>query len=200
MKAPRAISRSGCSSLALLLAVSLLSPARAANPAEVPPAPLQASHVPVASAPASVAASMPTSSERPAQPQATGLEHLPTMPSRLGTQSDSVGPGMLQVFVSLLVVIGVLLGIAWLLRRFGPQHIQGGPNMRIVGGLSLGGRERVLILEVGEQWIVIGAAPGRVSHLTTLPRQHPLQGEHLPLAEKNFANWLKQVMEKKHGV
>ena len=37
--------------------------------------------------------------------------------------------------------------------------------------LNLGGRERMLVVEVGNQWIVVGASPGRVNALATMPRQ-----------------------------
>jgi flagellar protein FliO/FliZ len=41
----------------------------------------------------------------------------------------------------------------------------------MVGALSLGGRERIMVVEVGDQWIVVGASPGRVNALATMPKQ-----------------------------
>ena len=135
--------------------------------------------------------------------KATSAETIPSLPANLATAPANSGAGMLQVFMSLGLVLALLIGVAWALKRFGPQHISGGAHMRIVGGMSLGGRERVLVLEVGDQWIVIGAAPGRVNALATMPKQDHLAGATQTangLAdEKNFATWLKQIMEKRHG-
>jgi flagellar protein FliO/FliZ len=39
-----------------------------------------------------------------------------------------------------------------------------------VGGIAVGSRERVLLLEVGEHWLVVGVAPGSVTGIATLPR------------------------------
>jgi len=84
-------------------------------------------------------------------------------------------------------------------KRFGPKNMVGGTTVRIVGGVSVGSRERVLVIEAADQWIVIGVAPGRVNTLATMPRQ-----ENTPLAEstpvgKNFSDWLKHTIEKRNG-
>ncbi|WP_338849026.1 flagellar biosynthetic protein FliO [Massilia sp. W12] len=161
-----------------------------ANPASAPP--------PAAASAGQASATPPAASAAAPAGAANDSARLVTLPPPAKEPAPAyAGPGMLQIFASLIVVLALLGLLAWGLRRFGPQHIQGGPHMRIVGGISLGGRERVLVLEVGEQWIVIGAAPGRVSMLTTLPRQSA-PADNLPPGEKNFANWLKQFMEKKH--
>ena len=128
--------------------------------------------------------------------KASSAQTIPSLPANLATAPANTGAGMLQVFMSLGLVLALLIGVAWALKRFGPQHISGGAHMRIVGGMSLGGRERVLVLEVGDQWIVIGAAPGRVNALATMPKQDQLTGEAQQTGngladEKNFATWLK---------
>ena len=37
--------------------------------------------------------------------------------------------------------------------------------MKIVGGVALGPRERIVLLEVGEEWLVIGVVPGQIRTL-----------------------------------
>ncbi|HAN55494.1 MAG TPA: flagellar assembly protein FliO, partial [Betaproteobacteria bacterium] len=70
--------------------------------------------------------------------------------------------------------------------------------VRVVGGVSVGGRERVLIVEVADQWIVVGVAPGRVNALATMPRQENDVLTTAPAAQ-NFSSWLKQTMEKRNA-
>ena len=41
---------------------------------------------------------------------------------------------------------------------------------RTVGGIAVGSRERVVLLEIGEHWLVVGVAPGSVTGIATLPR------------------------------
>lgn len=103
-----------------------------------------------------------------------------------------------QTMFGLGAVLAVLLGLAWLLKRFGPRQLHGNTHVKLVGALSLGGRERILVVEVGEQWIVVGAAPGQVNALSVMPRQ-PIEGglESSPQSA-SFADWLKQTLEKRN--
>jgi flagellar protein FliO/FliZ len=58
-----------------------------------------------------------------------------------------------------------------------------------------------VLIEVGEQWILAGVAPGSVNSLATLPR-----GETAEVQDANgtapgsaFASFLKQVMDKRNA-
>ena len=117
-------------------------------------------------------------------------------------QAPTASGSLLQTTLSLLVVLGILVGLAWLLKRYGPKTVTGGANVKLVGALSVGTRERILVVEVGEQWIVVGASPGRMNALATMPRQEaddnpPAPAHALPSA--NFAEWFKQTIEKRNG-
>lgn len=87
-----------------------------------------------------------------------------------GTAVPSLGVGaVLQTLVGLAVVIGLVFACAWLARRFGWQPSARGNIVRTIGGVSLGGKERVAVVEIGDTWLVLGAAPGSVRLLHTLP-------------------------------
>lgn len=102
---------------------------------------------------------------------------------------------ILQMLLGLTLIIGILFAGAYLLRKLngGKSFGNSGP-LRIVGGLMLSTRERIVLVEVGDSWIVVGIVPGQIKTLHTLPK-----GE-LPAAgsgEKPFAQWLKQISERK---
>ena len=87
-----------------------------------------------------------------------------------GTAVPALGVGaVLQTIVGLLVVIGLVFGCAWLARRFGLQPANRGGLVKTIGGASLGGKERVAVVEIGDTWLVLGTAPGNVRLLHTLP-------------------------------
>lgn len=119
----------------------------------------------------------------------------------------SNGPGaagLLQTIFALLLVLGLLIGLAWLLKRYGPKPGGGLANLRVVGALNIGGRERIMVVEVGDQWIVVGAAPGRVNALHTMPRQDVDLGAGTGAAQGSipatrFADWLKNTMDKRNA-
>ncbi|SEB04508.1 flagellar protein FliO/FliZ [Paraburkholderia sartisoli] len=87
-----------------------------------------------------------------------------------GTAVPSLGVGaVLQTVVGLAVVIGLVFGCAWLARRLGLQPSQRGGLVKTIGGASLGGKERVAVVEIGDTWLVLGTAPGNVRLLHTMP-------------------------------
>ncbi|HKT99921.1 MAG TPA: flagellar biosynthetic protein FliO [Paraburkholderia sp.] len=87
-----------------------------------------------------------------------------------GSAVPSLGFGaVLQTVFGLVLVISVVFGCAWLARRLGLQHGPKSALVKTIGGASLGGKERVAVVEIGDTWLVLGAAPGNVRLLHTMP-------------------------------
>lgn len=103
--------------------------------------------------------------------------------------------GLLQVVLSLMLILVLIIGAAWMARRFLSVNSPVGTTIKLVGGINVGGRERVLLLEIGEQWVVIGVAPGHISTLTTMPRQ-VITPDPDKAQSRAFSSWLKQMMDK----
>ena len=87
-----------------------------------------------------------------------------------GSAVPALGFGaLLQTVLGLALVLGIVFGCAWLARRLGLQPAQRNSLVKTIGGASLGGKERVTVVEVGDTWLVLGAAPGNVRLLHTMP-------------------------------
>ena len=156
-----------------------------------------------ASAGADVAAGKPAAAIDAAAPAPAAV--LPAMPpgAPMTMAPSSSAGSLLQTIFALVFVLALLIGLAWVMKRYGPKAMGGNSKMRVVSSLNLGGRERIVLIEVADQWIVVGASPGRVNALATLPRQ---EGEPPQLAAAqngpaaaNFSEWLKQTIEKRNG-
>src|SRR5450830_884233 len=177
--------------------------AAATAPASSAAAPLEAAPAPAAEAPAPAAADSTAPAVAPAATAATAPAPSGAMAMTIPTpqpSAPSTGGGLLQTSLALIFVIGLMLGLAWLTKRYAPSKFGGGNrNIKLVGALSVGARERILVVEVGEQWIVVGASPGRMNALATMPRQESSEAEvqapALPTA--NFAEWFKQTIDKR---
>ncbi len=98
-----------------------------------------------------------------------------------------------QLTLCMVVVLGVILGLAWLLKRTGKFQMAAGGSLKILGGLSLGSRERVVLLQVGEAQLLVGVAPGRVQalHVLDQPIKAGSQSSH-----GGFADQLGRMMGK----
>ncbi|HQT27438.1 MAG TPA: flagellar biosynthetic protein FliO [Burkholderiales bacterium] len=108
--------------------------------------------------------------------------------------------GMLKMFFVLLVVLAMLFAVAWFLKRIAvSQKIPGG-SIKVIAGAAVGQRERVVLVEVGETWLVVGVAPGHVSALHTMPKIEISEESEPPqIPEKKFSSWLKQVVERRNA-
>jgi flagellar protein FliO/FliZ len=102
--------------------------------------------------------------------------------------------GMFQVLLGLLAVLAMIVGAAWLARRVGGFNVGASGALRIIGGLSMGPRERVVLVQVGERQLLLGVAPGRVSTLHVLEQPLTPAAPAAP-APDNFAARLAAVLK-----
>ena len=101
-----------------------------------------------------------------------------------------------QVIASLALVIGLLFGALWIMRRVNGVGQAVGGQMRVVSSLGLGQRERAVLVSVGEQQILLGVAPGRVAALHVFDEPAVAQ-ETSPAAPLKFSEVWQNVMGKK---
>ncbi|WP_373976250.1 flagellar biosynthetic protein FliO [Chitinibacter sp. SCUT-21] len=104
---------------------------------------------------------------------------------------------MLQVLLALGLVLGLIVGAAWLMRRFSLVPGAGAGHLRVVSGVMVGQRERVVIVEVQDNWLVLGVTSEQVNLLHTMEKP---EGVETPTpAAPAFAQWLQTAMEKRNG-
>lgn len=109
-----------------------------------------------------------------------------------------LGGSALSLILSLLLVFALLGGSLWLLKRLSAPRGAAGGLLKVVAATAVGTRERVVVLEVGSTWLVLGVAPGRVSALAEVPRQ-ALPQPPAGTTPRDFSGWLKQVAARKHA-
>ncbi|MDX1914562.1 MAG: flagellar biosynthetic protein FliO [Methylophilus sp.] len=123
------------------------------------------------------------------------------------TTAPSPGMSLFKLFIGLGVVLAVMAAAAWGAKRMLPGGGVQASAVKVVGGVSVGSRERVVVLEIAGRWIVVGVAAGQVNGIANLE-----PGESIPLTSHDqsphtrviqnsldktvqpFANWLKQSM------
>jgi len=95
-----------------------------------------------------------------------------------GVSIPSLGvTGVLQALLGLAAVLALVMAFAWVARRFGLQAPRLGSAVKVVGGVMLSPKERVVVVEVQGTWLVLGVAPGQISMLHTLPAEFDDLGE-----------------------
>lgn len=99
-----------------------------------------------------------------------------------------------QLLVGLLLVIGLIFALAWLLRRVQQIGPRGGQVIKLVASQTLGPRDRLLLVQVGGEQILLGISAGRIAPLHVL-KEPVLLGE-TQAATPEFAQRLMELLGK----
>jgi flagellar protein FliO/FliZ len=110
--------------------------------------------------------------------------------------APTVSASLVQMFLGLGGVLALLVGSLWLLKKLTAPRGAAAGLMRVVAATAVGGRERVVIVEVGSTWLVLGVAPGHVSALAEIPRQ-PVPEPPPGAATAAVPGWLQQLMQRR---
>jgi flagellar protein FliO/FliZ len=95
-----------------------------------------------------------------------------------------------QLLLGLALVVGLILVLAWLVRRVNGAPAQG-RGMKVLAALPLGQRERAVLVQIGQEQMLLGVAPGRVSLLARF--DEPVL-DSAELRGAAFADRLQQVL------
>lgn len=124
---------------------------------------------------------------------------LPTVPTPAAEPASSYGAaGLLQTGLGLAVVLALVFLCAWVVRRVGLQQHGTGQLVKVVASTMVGPRERVVVVEVGDAWLVLGVTPGQVRSLHSMPAQDlpPADTIQLSSAASVFSQKLRDSLGK----
>ncbi|MFT3931524.1 MAG: flagellar biosynthetic protein FliO [Spongiibacteraceae bacterium] len=95
----------------------------------------------------------------------------------------------LNLILGLLFLLAIVVAGWWLVQRAGGLQIKSGSGMRIVTAISVGPRERVVLIEIAGEQMLLGVAPGRVNLL------HRFEQPVMAASSDDFASKIRQVMQ-----
>ena len=117
------------------------------------------------------------------------------------TSSQDLGGSVVQMLLGLAAVIALLFASLWVLKRLSAPRGEAAGLLRVIAGTAVGARERVVIVEVGGTWLVLGVAPGRVNALAEISRSTPSVPPTATQAAQanNFATRLRRMVDRHHA-
>lgn len=99
---------------------------------------------------------------------------------------------MFRMFFALGIVLIIIAGMVWLLRRISPGQTGNSGGLRVVSAVAVGPKERVVLVDVGETRLVLGVAPGHVVRLLEMAR--PDESE-IASNERNIPSFVTRLKE-----
>ena len=116
-------------------------------------------------------------------------------PAAAATQAGSGMAAQLgQLAVGLLLVVGLIFLLAWLMRRVQQLGPRGGQVIKVVASQALGPRDRLVLVEVGSEQVLLGLSAGRITPLHVL--KEPVQLVDAQATSPEFAQRLMELLGK----
>ncbi len=107
---------------------------------------------------------------------------------------------IVQIVLSLLMVLAAIVLVAWMLKRMNLTQKGNINGLKIITSVAVGQRERVVVLEIADTWLVVGIAPNQIRTLHTLPKStdvsEPVNDTTIKVP---FNAWLKKMIEKRNA-
>jgi flagellar protein FliO/FliZ len=111
------------------------------------------------------------------------------------TVTNPVGAEQLaNVTLGLLAVLALIFALAWLYRRYGNYTPFNRADIQVLGGVSLGSREKAVLLEVEGTRLLVGVATGHISTLHVFHSQDTTDLQTVADHSEDFAEKLHNEM------
>lgn len=129
---------------------------------------------------------------------ATGQAAAKVAAPAVGQHAPST-PGLLDAVLALLLVLALVVGLGWLLKRMPGSSFRQAEGLKLVASIAVGAKERVVVLELNGEQMLLGVTAGGISKLHTLseplPPPTPMRVPDLKNLP-NFAQLLQQRLRK----
>jgi flagellar protein FliO/FliZ len=114
-------------------------------------------------------------------------------------QLTNYGASITEMLFYLLLVIGLIFFLAWLVKKVGYNNASQTHLMKVTACLPLTAKEKLMVVQIGDEQIVIGVAPGFVGHITSL--KHSIDNNNVTNKDiedtdtSSFSNMLSRIIK-----
>ncbi|MDI9817631.1 MULTISPECIES: flagellar biosynthetic protein FliO [unclassified Legionella] len=102
---------------------------------------------------------------------------------------------LLRVIGGLLLVIALIIFLSWLLRRLNGIGLGMSAGFKVISTMSLGTKEKLMIVNAGNRFLLIGVTPNAINTLYDFGEELPADFSQ-PDAKASFAQILKKAIRK----
>ncbi len=104
------------------------------------------------------------------------------------------GAHLLNVTLGLFLIIGLIFGISWFVRRFGQGTFTANTHMKIIATMPLGTRERLVLIDAGGQQLLLGITPTQINTLHVF--ESPIVATPGEANNSEFARKLMAILQR----
>lgn len=97
--------------------------------------------------------------------------HANEVSNELQKVPSVMGAGnIVQIVAGLAVVLVMIIGAAWMLKRYGGFGGAANENLKVVAGISVGQREKIVVVQAGEVQLLVGVTTSDIRTLHVLDK------------------------------
>lgn len=100
----------------------------------------------------------------------------------------------LQVLFSLVLIVALIVAAAWFVKRLNVSSMKATGSLKIETSLAIGQKEKLLILRVENERILLGITPHHINFLHKLENSTEVESNTTRLEHKNFADKLNSLL------
>jgi flagellar protein FliO/FliZ len=115
--------------------------------------------------------------------------------ARTLSESPLSAMNLVQTFLGLLLVLVCIVLVAWLLKRSNSFHTAASGKLKVIAGIPLGTRERAVLVQIGDEQLLLGVTPQQINTLHKLEK--PLDVNNQKTMTSDFAGKLRQIMQQR---
>ena len=99
--------------------------------------------------------------------------------------------------LGLVIVLSVFFACVWIMRKTGSFVITSKASMKVISGVSLGVREKLVLVQVGNKQLVLAVTPGKIDKLLVLEGDEQLQQDDMEKpSESEFSQQLSMLLKR----
>jgi len=103
---------------------------------------------------------------------------------------------LLETIIGLALILALIFALAWLIRRTGKFQTSSNGEIKMIAGLSLGQRERAVLLEIEGERILVGVTSQQIQTLHVLGQQNTSQETYDTDKYAQFDHQLQSMIKK----
>ncbi|PUA29684.1 MAG: flagellar biosynthetic protein FliO [Cellvibrio sp. 79] len=110
--------------------------------------------------------------------------------------NPQIGSGghLLNVTLGLMLIIGLIFGLSWFVKRFSQGSFSGNSHLKIVATMPLGTRERIVLIDAGGQQLLLGITPTHINTLHTF--DIPIAANQADVNTSDFGRKLMAILQR----
>lgn len=112
-----------------------------------------------------------------------------------GNKESATAMDALSVSIGLIFILLLIFSLAWFLRKMGYSSLSGQGQLKILAALNLGQKEKIALIQVGSQQLLVGITATQINTLYVLDEPLDAIPAQSETGSSNFSKKLTEVLK-----